>query len=99
LAASPQKSRKSRSDELIAGWKALKQTLRACLKACFKISESKQTCDSDGKVSKFIDLQDVTRHAFRHRLRQSIEQFRFVSKLFSPKSSGIVRPSRRVPLP
>jgi len=31
LAASPQKSRKSRSDELIAGWKALKQTLRACL--------------------------------------------------------------------
>jgi hypothetical protein len=27
----------------IAGWKALKQTLRVCLRACFKINESKQT--------------------------------------------------------
>ena len=32
----PQKSHESRSDELIAGWKALKQTLRVCLRARLK---------------------------------------------------------------
>jgi hypothetical protein len=50
---------------LIAGWIALKQTLRICLRACFKINELKQT----------------------------------VAKLFSPKSSGIFRRSRRILLP
>jgi hypothetical protein len=45
--------------------KALRQTLRVCLRACFNLNESKQT----------------------------------VIKLFSVKSSGIVRRSRKVPLP
>jgi hypothetical protein len=39
---SPQNSRASRSNELIAGLMALKQTLRVCLRACFKINRSKQ---------------------------------------------------------
>ena len=39
---SSQKSRESRSDELIAGQKALKQTLRVTLKAVFEIRKSWQ---------------------------------------------------------
>ena len=29
-------------DELIAGWRALEQTLRVCSRACFTIKDSKQ---------------------------------------------------------
>jgi hypothetical protein len=40
--ASPQKSRAGRVDELIAGQKALEQTLRVCSRACSTIKDSKQ---------------------------------------------------------
>jgi len=40
---SPQKSPESRSDELVVGQRALKQTLRAYLSACFEVKDSIQT--------------------------------------------------------
>jgi hypothetical protein len=42
MLARPQKLPKGRSDEPIANWKALEQTLRVCLRAYFKMNESKR---------------------------------------------------------